>query len=148
MSDKQSMSQWSQGISGVSGGIGAYSAGRAQMEGGEAEQTAYEYNAEAILDQMKQEEQASQAKYSALSGRERSLYAKAGVSLTSGSPLLILMHTAMQGEKEASRIHAAGTTKAKLLQYYGSLAAIRGKTEGISTWLTGVSKMSDSFKTA
>jgi hypothetical protein len=142
MSDGQSSNQW---VQGVSGAVSSYYAGQIQKAGGEAEHAAYDYNAEMVLEQTKEEEQATQAKYSALSSRERSLYAKAGVSLTSGSPLLIAMNTAAQANKETSRIKFAGTAKAKLLQYYGDLAAWSGGVKGNATWLTGLSHMSSSM---
>jgi hypothetical protein len=70
----------------------------------------------AIETQMAQE--ASGKKFASLSAEERTLYGKAGVDITSGSPLLIMSDTAAEGELEQERIGWAGYEKRKMLRWY------------------------------
>lgn len=82
-----------------------------QYQQGQNQQATYEYNANIALDKARQEEKISEAKYSKLKGEQRSLMAKAGVDLTSGSPLLILANTAMQAKEEEDRIRTSGASE-------------------------------------
>ena len=129
--------------SGGYAGIGALSSlmsGFSQYQSGKAQQGAYQYNAAIDLQQMKEAETASEAKYSALMGKQRSLYGISGVSISSGSPLLIAVNTAAQMDEEEQRIHQAGTEKAGLEEYYGKVAAYTGTVGGISTFFAGLQK--------
>lgn len=128
---------------GVYSGIGAASSGisaLAQYKKGQAESAAYDYNANVALEKMKQDQESSEAKFSSLMGKQRSLYAKAGVDITSGSPLLMLAETAMQAEEEQQRIKFSGETSATMQKYYGDVAAYSGTTSAMSTFLTGLGK--------
>ena len=78
-------------------------------------------------------------------GRQRALYAKAGVDITTGSPLLILADTAMQAQIESERIRRAGQSEAEIQRYYGRLAASSGKTQAFSTFLTGLGKAATDY---
>jgi hypothetical protein len=89
---------------------------------------------------MKEQEETSRLEWTRLMGRQRSLYAKAGVDLTSGSPLLVLADTAMKAEQEQARISTAGKSEATLDRYYGEMAAYAGKMGAWSTFLTGLGK--------
>ena len=55
----------------------------------------------------KYEEAASRERLKKLMGTQRSLYAKAGVDISSGSPLLMLAETAAEGEMEALKYQAS-----------------------------------------
>jgi hypothetical protein len=72
---------------------------------------------EAAIEQQMQEE-ASAKKYRQLSAEQRTLYGKAGVDITSGSPLLVMADTAAEGELERERIGWAGFEKRHLLRWY------------------------------
>jgi hypothetical protein len=124
------------GIGAVSGGVSAI----AQYKKGQGESAAYDYNANVALEKMKQDEEASAYKFSALMGKQRSLYAKAGVDITSGSPLLVLADTAMQAEEERQRIEYAGETSAQLQKYYGDVAEYTGKVGAGTTFLTSLGR--------
>lgn len=122
------------------GGVGELFSAIGQYQSGQAQKAAYNYNAAVTLEQMQEKEQTSEAKYSQIAGKQVSAYAKAGVSIASGSPLLIMAHTAAQGGQEQEREQQAGTEQASLDQYYGKVAAWSGTTGGISSFLTGLSK--------
>jgi len=122
------------GMSAVSSGISAVS----QYKKGQAERAAYDYNANITLENMKQEEISSEQKYAELMGRQRSLYAKAGVDITSGSPLLIAVSTAMQEEEEQQRIKTSGESQATMQRYAGEVAEYAGTTGAMTTFLTGL----------
>lgn len=127
-----------QGISVLSGGVSGWSKYRA----GKAEEGAYKYNAEVALAKAKHEEEQSRTRYQELKGKQAALYAKAGVDLTSGSPLLIMADTAYQEEEEAKYIRAGGTNEALALRYSGKIAAYTEEIGGWSTFLTGLGKTS------
>ena len=96
--------------------IGAMVAGTAvaaysSYQQGKAQEQAYEYNAqvaEANVQSQKTkaylDENQQRNRIKRLMGTQRTLYAKAGVDLTSGSPLLVLADTASEGEKSALNI--------------------------------------------
>jgi hypothetical protein len=122
------------------GGIGSLFTGIGQIQSGQEQQAAYNYNAAIALQNAQQQEQTTQAKYSALIGKQASSYAKAGVDIASGSPLLVMAHTAAQGATEEARENTAGTEEAALQQYYGKVAAWSGMSSGIGSFLSGMSK--------
>jgi hypothetical protein len=119
--------------------------GAAQWKAGSAEKDLYNQNANLELQKMEEERLASLEKYSELSGKQRSLYAQAGVDLSSGSPLLILMDTALDQKTADQRIARAGKSRASMLRYYGDTAAYSGKQAGVSTFLTGITKSANQY---
>jgi hypothetical protein len=138
-------------MSGVFSGIGAAAGGVsaiAQYKKGQAEKAAYDYNANVALEKMKEQSETSEAKFSSLMGKQRSLYAKAGVDITSGSPLLVLADTAMQAEEEQQRIRASGETSAQMQRYYGDVSAYAGTTGAMGTFLTSLGKSGSQYTAA
>jgi hypothetical protein len=133
----------SMGVGAITSGVGAYS----QYQEGQAEQRAYNFNADVALANMKQEEADSEQKFAALMGRQRASYGKAGVDITSGSPLLVLADTAMQERREQQRIHEAGTSEAEIQRYYGRVASYKGKMGAMSSFLTGMGKTATDYWT-
>ena len=124
-------------------GMGALSAlisGGAQFMGGQQQRGAYEYNAAITRQNAAEKAEVSSDKYTALIGKERSLYAKAGVDISSGSPLLVAMDTASKGAEEEGRITSAGKEEASLEEFYGRQAAFSGTMGGVGTFLSGLSK--------
>lgn len=95
----------------------------------------------AIETQMAQE--ASAKKYRQLSAEQRTLYGKAGVDITSGSPLLVMADTAAEGELEKERIGWAGYEKRKMLRWYqhvvkhGGDAAMSANATALSAQIIG-----------
>ena len=123
--------------------IGAASstvAGYAQYKQGQAQRAAYDYNANVALDKMKESASASELQFSRLMGRQRSLYAKAGVDISSGSPLLVLADTAMQESEEQERIRRSGQSEYDIQKFYGETAGYAGTMGGMTTFLTGLSR--------
>ncbi len=131
-----------QTISATSMGIGMFGSlmgGIGQYEQGQEEKAAYDYNAAITLENMRSTLRASQQRYSELVGRQATAYARAGVDITSGSPLLVMTATAARGGAQAAEITTAGTEQAALQKYYGKLAAWKGTFAGIGTFLKGMS---------
>lgn len=129
-------------------GLGAANsaiAGYAEYRAGQMKQYAYEYDAQITLENMRQEEQATQEKYEVLAGAQRSKYAHAGVDIASGSPLLTAVSTAMAASEQQQRIKKAGEEKAGMDRYYGEVAAWSGKQSGVNTFLSGLTKVSGSL---
>jgi len=89
---------------------------------------------------MQQKMQTSEAKYSNLIGKQATAYARAGVDIASGSPLLMMAHTAAQSGVEQESESQAGTEEAALQKYYGEVAAWSGTIGGISTAISGLSQ--------
>ena len=127
------------------------SAGSQIMAGQEraaaAKQQERMYLAEAAAKEEKgvYEEEQHREKIRRIVGTQRALYAKAGVDITEGSPLLTMITTELEGEKEAKMIRKgyeveAGQSygEAKLASMYGRSAARAGMIGGVSTFLTGL----------
>ena len=135
----QTNTQSMQSFSGI-GALSSLVSGFAQMQGGQAQQGAYNYNANITRQNMMEKAEYTTDKYTALIGRERSLYAKAGVDISSGSPLLVAMDTAANETSEVGRIRQAGMEEASLEEFYGREAAFSGTMGGIGTFLSGLTK--------
>ncbi len=112
-----------------------------QYQQGQGQRTAYDYNASVAMQKTRQEQHASETKYSRLRGEQRALFSKAGVDMTSGSPLLVLANTMMQEEEEAQRIRFSGESEAQMNKWAGKNAAWAGTVGGMSTFLTGLGKV-------
>lgn len=132
----------------VGTGLSAYG----QYRQGQAQQQAYEYNAkvaeanaEAQKTETTYEEQQSHERLRRLMGTQRTLYAKAGVDLSSGSPLLVLAETAAEGAEEIQAIRYGGDVaatkelnQARLDRMYGKNTYNAGMIGAGSTFLTGL----------
>ena len=139
----------------VGGGISAYG----QIQSAKVESAAYKYNAsineaDAVAARRKAdyEEKESRKRLQALMGTQRTLYAKAGVDLSSGSPLLVLAETAAEGEEEAMNIRWGGDVavaeeknKATLNRFYARQTVKAGKR---AAWSTALSSFSGSAGSA
>lgn len=121
------------GLSGLASGFGQYESGLQQAG-------AYDYNADVTLQQMQQKMTTSEAKYSNLIGKQATAYARAGVDIASGSPLLMMAHTAAQSGAEQESESQASTEEAALQRYYAKVAAWSGTIGGISTAIAGLSQ--------
>ncbi len=123
-----------------SSALSSAASGFGQYESGQQQKQAYDYDAAMTLEKMRQQVQTSEAKYSNLIGKQATAYAAAGVDIASGSPLLVMAHTAAQGGVEAASETESGTEEAALQRYYGKVAAFQGTIGGISTFISGLSK--------
>lgn len=125
----------------VFGGLqvaGALSSANAQKKAGEAEQAAYNVNAAMVEQRGEQEESAARDKLRRLMGTQRAAYAKAGVDLSSGSPLSLLAFTKAEGEKEALNIRLEAQKEAAVGRWTGAQAAETAKQKANATLLTGL----------
>ena len=122
------------------GALNSAVSGFGQYESGQEQKAAYDYNADVTLQQMQEQVQTSETKYTNLIGKQATAYARAGVDIASGSPLLMMAHTAAQKGVEEESEYQAGTEEAALQRYYGQIAAFQGTIGGISTFISGLSK--------
>jgi hypothetical protein len=123
--------------------------------GGQEQKRAYEYNArvaqaESVVARQKaeREEEISRLKVRRLMGTQRAMFAAAGVDIGSGTPLSIMVDTAVEGEKEAQYIKWGGATEearflneAKLQKMYGGIVGRTGRTKALSQFATGLGKI-------
>lgn len=70
-------------------------------------------------------------------GEEKTLYAKAGVDITSGSPLLVMSDTAGKGAVEVNRAKQQGISGYLTSQYYGKVAKISANMSSLSNTIMG-----------
>ncbi len=132
---------------------------QAQYQSGRAQQRAYEQrarideaDAQAARERGILEEGQSRERTKRLLGEQRALYGKAGVALSSGSPLLVLAETAAEGEEEAMAIRAGtnaaytrGMSQAGLNRFYGRSAYSAGKVGAATTFLNSLAQAGTSY---
>lgn len=116
-----------------------------QYRAGQAEEAAYEYSAKVTERKAVQEEASARERLRKLMSTQRALYAKAGVDLSSGSPLLVLSEQAAEAEKEALTIRRGGQEESALQKYYGTQAGSAGRIGAGATLLTGLGRVGTSF---
>jgi hypothetical protein len=124
------------GVSLMGTGMSAFG----QYQQGQAQAAASEYNAAATEEKGKYEESQARDRLRRLLGTQRALYAKAGVDITSGSPLLVMADTAAQGEQEALNIRRGYQTEAGIDRFYGKQYKKAGMIGAGSTFLSGLGK--------
>ena len=136
------------GTSLVGTGLSAFG----QYRAGQAQKSAYDYNARVAESEAgvakegaAREEEIHRLKLKRMLGTQRALYGAAGVDITSGSPLLTMMSTAEEGEREAEFIKYGGEVEAtralnegKMQRFYGKQASKTGKIGAGSTFFTGL----------
>lgn len=127
--------------------VGGIATGFGQYFQGQQEKAAYDYNAAVAIQKMQDQMQESEAKYSSLIGKQAASYARSGVDIASGSPLLVMAHTALMSGREQESEMQAGTEQANLDRYYGRVAAFQGTFGGITSFLTGLTKATTSLAT-
>ena len=119
-------------------------AGEAQQEAANAEARAYDFNADISDSNARQtrekaayEEGIQREEASKLLSEQRVRYAKSGVNIAEGSPLLVMADSAAKAEKDALAIRWGGNVAATgqenqstLLRYYGQNARRTGQLQG------------------
>lgn len=120
--------------------LGTIGQASAESSAGQAAYEAYDYNAAMKLRQSKEMQEYSREEFAQLMARQRSLYAKAGVDITSGSPLLVYYDTARKAAREQQRIKREGADEAYLLRKQGLAARKSGSMASGFTLLTGLGK--------
>jgi hypothetical protein len=147
----------------VMGMMGSSIEGTAYLREGEAKQQAYNFTANvneadavAVREKAAFDMGTAREKAKKLMATQRALYAKAGVDLSEGSPLMVLSESAGESEREVRAIHYTGEVEAtrhlnqaKLNRFYGEQAYRSGKMRGMATYLSGMgsgaSKLSASY---
>lgn len=125
-------------LSSIIGGFGKY-------EQGQQERSAYDYNADITLQNMRAKIVANQQNTTKLIGKQATGYAAAGVDIASGSPLLIMAATRARGSVQGEQIKQQGTEEAALERYYGKVAAWGGTMGGIGSFLQGITQASTAY---
>ncbi len=131
---------------------GQYRQGEAAKAAGSAAEDIAAANAEAIEKKTTYEEEMQRDKLKKIMGRQRALYAKAGVNINEGSPLLMLMETAEEGERDVQAIRYTGEVNRATALNQGRMAAFQGEQSynaGMisagSTFLTGLGQSGMSY---
>jgi len=140
-------------VAAIAAVAGAAVAAYGAVRQGESAKEAARYNANiAELDAAAAKKKAaydaetSSLQFKELMGKQKALYAKAGVDISSGSPLLTMSFQAEQAEKDKQAILYQGKTaeqsaltRASLFRNTGDDAATAGYISGGSTFLSGLS---------
>jgi hypothetical protein len=128
-------------LAGIGTGVlGSAASGFGKYTSGQEQKKADDYNAAIAIQNAQLSEQTSEDEFTVLSGKQAASYARSGVDLSSGSPLLVMMHTAAQGGKQQESQAVAGDEQSQLDKYYGKVAAFSGTVGGIDDFLGGLSK--------
>lgn len=125
----------------VGTGISAYG----QHQAGKQAEQAYGYNAQLAREQGAEAERVSRRKLKSLLSSQRALYAKAGVDITEGSPLMVLSETAAEGEREALALRRGYRSEAYLQELYGKQAGRTGLVGAAGTLLTGLGSAGSNY---
>lgn len=130
----------------------SYQQGRTQKEAYDYTARINEENARAVKEKTTLEEEQSRERTKRLIGHQRTLYAKAGVNLSSGSPLLTFAETAAEGEEESMAIRAGGNVAGNqelnqetLNRFYGNNAFTAGKIGAATTFLSGLGQAGTAY---
>jgi hypothetical protein len=127
-------------------GVGTAVSAIESYQAGKAEAAAYRYNAAIAERKGIQEEAIARKRLKRLLGHQRALYAKAGVDLSEGSPLVVLADTAAEGEKEALNIRTGSKETANLYRFQASQAKKAGVLKAGATLLTGLGSGLSTYK--
>lgn len=145
-------STWLQVGSTLVSTVGSMSQAQAQAEIAEYNAAVAAAEAEAAKQKALYDAEQSRDKFRRLMGRQRALYAKAGVDIASGSPLLMLADQASEAEKERLAIlHSGGVTAASDLNKSSlySMTARNASTAGYinagSTFLSGMAQAKSDY---
>lgn len=116
-----------------------------QYQSGKTQEKVANYNAQLQKRESVETELSARDRLRKLMGRQRALYAKAGVDLTEGSPFLSLAYTAEEGEKEALRIRRGGKESYDATTYEGRAARSAGNIGAGSTFLSGLGRTTSNY---
>ena len=129
---------------------GSYQQGKRAKEAADANAALERQNAEAARRKAEYDAERSALEWKQLMGRQKALYAKAGVDITSGSPLLTLAFESEQAEKDRQAILYSGRTaeasanaRASLYEKTGNDAYKSSYIAAGGTFLSGVAKAYD-----
>ena len=136
-------------------GVGTLMAASSKYQQGAAESEAYKYNARitegeaaAVKEKAEYDVALHEKDVRRLIGEQRARYAKAGVDISSGSPLFIMAATAAEGKEEEELIMYEGDVEstrlrnqARMQRYYAKQAKRAGTMGAISTLFSGAGSM-------
>lgn len=127
-------------------GYGAVKQGQAAKETSDYNAKIAERDALAAKNKADYDAEQSELKFNMLLGKQKALYAKSGVNLSEGSPLLMMTFQAEQAAKDKQAILFEGKSaeqadldRANLFRMSGDNSATAGYISGGSTFLSGVS---------
>ncbi|MCK5504209.1 MAG: hypothetical protein KAJ10_03560 [Thermodesulfovibrionia bacterium] len=135
-------------IPAIIGAVGVGVSVVGQRRAAKEARSAREMQATAIAREGVQREEVARTRLKKLLASQRALYAKAGVDLSTGSPLTVLADTAARGEQEALNIRRGATEGAGITRFQGAAEARAGRTRATGTLLAGLATTGGSaFKT-
>ena len=117
-------------VSAMAAAYSSYSTGQQQKSTGEYNAKVAESEADAARQKAEYESEQSQRKFKAILGQEALGYSKAGVDISSGSPLLMMALQAEEGQREQQEIKYTGSTYAGRALNQGYLSRIQGRQAG------------------
>lgn len=133
---------------------GAVKQGQAQKEANEYNARIAEENAAAAKKKAEYDAETSALEWKQLLGKQAALYSKAGVDISSGSPLLTMSFQAEQAERDRQAILYEGKTssesalsQASLFRFYGSNASAASTYSATSSLLSSLANTYTSSKT-
>lgn len=133
---------------------GAVKQGQAQKEANEYNAQIAEENAAAAKKKAEYDAETSALEWKQLLGKQAALYSKAGVDISSGSPLLTMSFQAEQAERDRQAILYEGKTssesalsQASLFRFYGSNASAASTYSATSSLLSSLANTYTSSKT-
>lgn len=118
-------------ISAVAAGVSYVGQRRAAKDS----ESARQMQAAALEREGIQKEEIARERLKKLLASQRTLYAKAGVDLSTGSPLTVLADTAAQGEQEALNIRRGVTEGAEITRFQGRAESRAARTRATGTLL-------------
>lgn len=131
---------------------GSYKQGKQEKEAANANAEIERQNAAAAQKKAEYDAETSALEWKQLMGKQKAMYAKAGVDIASGSPLLTRAFEAEQAERDRQAILYNGRTasesanaRAALYKKTGSDAYKAGQVQAGSTFLSSVAKAYDSY---
>ena len=133
---------------------GAVKQGQATKEANEYNAQIAEQNAAAAKKKAAYDAETSALEWKQLLGKQAALYSKAGVDISSGSPLLTMSFQAEQAERDRQAILYEGKTssesalsQASLFRFYGSNASAASTYSATSSLLSSLANTYTSSKT-
>lgn len=115
-------------VSLVAAGVGLYS----NYKAGKDAKSAGKANANLANAKASRESEVTQKQVDKLLSRQKALYAKANVDMSSGSPLLVMLESAREGKEEVDYISQTGEATASLMKKEGQSAQYQAWAGGAS----------------
>jgi hypothetical protein len=132
--------------------FGSYRQGQQQKSVAEYNAAIARNEAEAARQKAAFDAETSREKYARLMGRQRALYSKSGVDITSGSPLLLLADQAYEAERDKQAILYSGEVsatkdlnQASMFEYAGENAESAANLTAGTSLVSGIANAGTNY---